>query len=72
MNTVCADYIHYDNSDSAAGVAKLLGITKPGRHAIVIDVPAAPRTVADMVVGVVLNDIRRNGPIARAMKQATT
>lgn len=72
MNTVCADYIHYDNSDSAAGVAKLLGITKPGRHAIVIDVPADRQSIADMIVSVVLNDIKRNGPIAQAVKQTTT
>ncbi len=72
MNTVCADYIHYDNSDSAAEVAKLLHITKPGRHAVVIDVPADRQSAADMVMDVVLNDIKRNGPIAQALKHATT
>lgn len=71
-NTAHADHVHYDHSDSAAEVAKLLNITKPGRHAIVIDVPAARHSVADMVVDAVLNDIKRNGPIAQAVKQTTT
>lgn len=34
--------------------------------------PDAQRDAADMVVDAVLNDIKHNGPIARAMKQATT
>ncbi|WP_368655410.1 hypothetical protein ABRY94_11805 [Castellaniella ginsengisoli] len=37
-NMARADYVHYDHSDSAAEVAKLMNISKPGRHAIVIDV----------------------------------
>lgn len=37
-NTISSDFVHYVHTGEAKDIAKLLGLTQCGRHAVVINV----------------------------------